>query len=702
MYLILLCQELANEEKDPFMRTAAGLAIKNTFVAKDSYKRNLLAQQWVGMDAAHKSQIKLLAMQSLKSKDSRVGTAAAQVVAAVAFIELPRREWPELIQVLVSNIAERSNGPNVAKASLEAIGFICEEIEPTVLEFQSNEILTAVIDGMQRTENAVRQSAVMALFNSLEFVGRNFENEAERNYIMKVVCEATQSKDDLVCISAFECLVKIMQLYYEKMAEYMRHGLFALTASSMGHENEQIALQAVEFWSTVCETEMEIEMAGDDSIPLFHFARAALNDILPTLLTLLTKQEHDCEEDWNLAMASATCIALLSQSIGDEIVAPIMNFVQSNLVQNNWHLREAALMAFGSCLEGPSFPVCEPYVKQALPMFVKMMKDSDEAVRDTNAWVIGRIVELAFEAIESSLFADVVHTMCEALKDIPRVATNAAWCLMNMALQIDAANPSNPLAPHFQPVVTSLLTAAERPDADSCNLRAASYQALADVISSSSSSSTPLIAELTKLMISKFESTFIMEKQVVGIEDSLRISDIQGHLCTILQNATKKLGKNIQPFSAKLMETYLHMFTTGKSSHIYEDVFLAVGALIMELEKDFIPFMNAFVPILYKALENYEEQQLISVSVGVVGDLCRAMQQDITPFCDEIMNRLLQCLQNPSLHRDAKPLVLSAFGDVAIAIGANFVKYLDISMMILSQAQAIQLSPVKFFNNISG
>lgn len=45
---------------------------------------------------------------------------------------------------------------------------------------------------------------------------------------MQVVCEATQNPSVPVQVGAFECLVKIMTLYYEKMAYYMERALFGV------------------------------------------------------------------------------------------------------------------------------------------------------------------------------------------------------------------------------------------------------------------------------------------------------------------------------------------------------------------------------------------------------------------------------------------------------------------------------------------
>lgn len=88
-------------------------------------------------------------------------------------------------------------------------GYICQEIDAEVLTEQSNPILTAIIHGLRSTEpsNHVRLAATQALLNSLEFTKANFEKENERNFIMEVVCEATQSTDMRISVAALQCLV---------------------------------------------------------------------------------------------------------------------------------------------------------------------------------------------------------------------------------------------------------------------------------------------------------------------------------------------------------------------------------------------------------------------------------------------------------------------------------------------------------------
>lgn len=123
---------------------------------------------------------------SAANRDAR--STSAQVVAAIAHIELPRHLWPDLIQVLLSNMQQEND--HLKQATLESIGYICEEIvlylslllltllqEAEVLTAQANAILTAVCKGMKENNNEVKLAACNALYNCLEFVRANFEKD---------------------------------------------------------------------------------------------------------------------------------------------------------------------------------------------------------------------------------------------------------------------------------------------------------------------------------------------------------------------------------------------------------------------------------------------------------------------------------------------------------------------------------------------
>lgn len=187
---------LCNHNNNPVSRAAAGLQLKNLLTAKDSDLRTQVQNRWLTVDPGIRDHVKRNVVCTLGTEASRP-SAAAQCVAYIAVIELPKGMWPDLIETLCNNVTNPASNESMREATLEAIGYVCQDTEPEVLVSQSNLILTAIVHGMRREEpnNNIKVAATTALLNSLEFTKANFERDAERNFIMQVVCEATQSED---------------------------------------------------------------------------------------------------------------------------------------------------------------------------------------------------------------------------------------------------------------------------------------------------------------------------------------------------------------------------------------------------------------------------------------------------------------------------------------------------------------------------
>lgn len=197
---------------------------------QDVVNQPALSDRWMALPEDVRKPLKHILLQTLGSPVHKAAFVSAQGVAAVAAIELPRGDWPELIGQLLEFVGNQEN-TGLRIATLQAVGYVCEVIQPQYLSARSNEILTAVVQGARKEEPStdVQAAAIHALYNSLEFIRDNFEREGERNYIMQVVCEATQSPSAAVQVGAFESLVRIMSLYYEHMEFYMERALFGVS-----------------------------------------------------------------------------------------------------------------------------------------------------------------------------------------------------------------------------------------------------------------------------------------------------------------------------------------------------------------------------------------------------------------------------------------------------------------------------------------
>ncbi|PQQ12670.1 importin subunit beta-1 [Prunus yedoensis var. nudiflora] len=263
-FLLSLSVELANNEKPTESRTLAGIVLKNSLDAKDAVTKEHLARQWMAIDISIISQIKDLLLRTLGSPVSEARHTSAQVIAKIASIDIPRKQWTGLIGSLLNNMTQRDSPAGLKQSTLETLGYVCEEISHQDLgQDEVNNVLTAVVQGMNLAENSpdVRLAATRALCNALEFAQTNFENEMERNYIMKMVCETALSKEVDIRQAAFECLASIASRYYVVLEPYMQ-ALFELTSNAVKGDEEAVALQAIQFWSSICDEEIELQEFG--------------------------------------------------------------------------------------------------------------------------------------------------------------------------------------------------------------------------------------------------------------------------------------------------------------------------------------------------------------------------------------------------------------------------------------------------------
>ena len=716
LYLSSLARELANESKQSEVRRLAGLILKNSIDSRSYQTKKSLQQKWLAqVDQNQRKEIKYMIFQTLSSPVQEIRHTAAQVVAKFAAAEIPAKQWPELIPQLQLNVSGAQSSTELKQATLETLGYVCEELSLSgeqgdefggMDQAAVNTMLTAIIQGMDKAEtnNEVRLAACNALSIALTFASENFSRQQERDYIMQVTCEATISPDQRIRHAAFEVLVGVAEEYYEYLEGYIS-AIYDLTVKVLHGDDPQIGLQAIEFWSSICEEEIGRKEAIEDGVQdvKYHqFIEKALGVLTPMLLEQLTKQEEGQDEDenaWNLAMAGGTCLNLIANLTGDQVVDGVMQYITQNIQQDNWRQKEAALFAFGAILEGPSRKKLAPLANEALPFLLNSMNDNNTHVKDTTAWTIGRVFEFVqspeYRLITQGNLGTTLAALTESLKDVPNVAGKACWSIQNLVTSLGDDDLLRPeLSPFFQPIVQALLVTAERPDAE-MKLKMECYEALNEIIRGASTETLVTVHQLIPVVLQKLGSTF--EAQVTSQDILEKQTDQQALLCGTLQVIIQRLGSeeaakgSLAQHSDNLMTAFLRVLA-NRSATVHEEAMLAVGALAHSVGKDFEKYMEALYPFVEVGLKNHEEFSVCQATVGVVGDICRALDEKLAQWCDNIVFLLLQDLQSSELHRAVKPPILSCFGDIALAVGPSFDKYLEFVLPMLQSATSLAMT----------
>jgi len=678
-----MCGELCDDAKPKITRQLAGLMIKNCLEAKDARLETERAKQWMGLPLKVRGSIKAGVVRGLNVALQEVRRACAQIIAQIARIELPQKQWPELIAGLMRNVTTRSNASVLVQASVEAIGYVCETVDPTYLiEKDINFVLTAIVDAMSRKDPQIALRGCIAMYDTLDFFQANFNRRKESDIIMKQICVNAQSSDAAVRQRAYQCVWKVAELYYDKLKPYMQE-LFRLTMKSVKEDPQPVALQALEFWFTVCDA--EADLLEFEPGKCANFIKMALNHLMPVVFSSLVKQEEDQDEDtWNMAKAGGTLLNLICHVVGNDIIKYVMQFVQAKHNSQNWRDREAAILAFGSIVTERTAETLRNSAMGFMPIVLNRLRtDPNRHVKDTAAWTLGQCCGYFAAKMSRAALDQVVSTLIGCLGMPPAIANNVCFACHNIAQSVEnegmADAPTNPLSPYFKTLIQKLLLCADRRDADECNVRTAAYEAINLIMMNGAQDSVALVKDLVPHICKKLSDSLN--------QGTTKESDVlQGLLCGVLQTAITKLGADVLPHSDLIMQQLLRVFSV-KNATAHEESFMAIGALANAIDSNFVKYVEAVHPFLKMGLRQHENAQICIVATTLVGDITRALEGKLPPaFSDEIVRLLLENLRSPSLARKCKPPILGVFGDIALACGGYFEKYMDVVMAMLRQA----------------
>jgi importin subunit beta-1 len=187
-HIFMLTSILAQRNLNPDIRRLASLLLKNCISAKEKKLRIEYGKRYLDQPNDLRSKIKNLLLSTLVTDEPSARRGASLVISKIAAIEIPVKQWPDIIQTLLS--ITQSWDPKFQQSGLETLGYICEDLSSErndhVLEdSEINLILTAVIQGMKDMESKTQLMSTRAFFNSIEFCRKNFEVENERDHILQ-------------------------------------------------------------------------------------------------------------------------------------------------------------------------------------------------------------------------------------------------------------------------------------------------------------------------------------------------------------------------------------------------------------------------------------------------------------------------------------------------------------------------------------
>ncbi|KAJ3447257.1 importin subunit beta-1 [Anaeramoeba flamelloides] len=750
LLMLLLAQELENEKKPIVSRQLAGIFLKNTFVSRDSKKKETLAKLWLQIEEEKRMEIKQLLVLAFKSTDRVARNTSAQVIGVLGSLEYKNNIWDTVFEDLILFTKENSSSQNsVKEAILCCLGYLCEELSDLEEIPNIKSVLQLIANSMANQGNSVeiQRAATKAFYNSLHFFRDAFKNKQDSDILLKSVINSANSEDLKVSKCAFECLVKIADLYYNSLKDHILV-IFDLTLIGMKSKHEEIILQSIEFWSSLCEEEEDIlfwkDMVQDDEENeeenqnqnrnknrnsnndndnnntdsksdsedsddseddsdseedkrIFqNYIKGAVEFLIPPLCELLTCQdefEEKWNEGWGVLKSATVCINLVAWLVESDIIEHVSEFIQTNLVAKECNYKEASILCLISILEIPKCKELTNLITYSLPFIIEYMDDENPKIRDSSSYAIGKLIEFHYDIIclDNDLFNEIIKNLIALLEDLPYISVNAAWSFTKLAENKNYSEFStSELSKYFIEIVDALFKAANREDGLTFNLRFQAYAAISSSFLCAAEDTLGAMYEALEPMVKRLEETCEME--ILSVSDEISQAQIQGSLCGVLQFLTIRLGERIMEYGERVMKCYIQIFKNNDTS-VHNEAMMAIGSLINALDEKFIIFLPDIHPYLIEGVNSYSQPKLCSLSITFIGDLFASLEKKITKeYHSEYMETLLEALHSEKCKQEMKPSIISVLGDIAISIKEEYVPYLNKVGEMLEEASNINIS----------
>ena len=682
-YLLDLSNELANSASPAKVRQLAGILVKN--LIQNLTNDPLLEKVWERADPNIKLQVRNSTLGTLASEEKDVRLIAAQTVASIACIDIPKGQWLELLGILITN---STNLNKIFKVSaIRTLGYICEGLpEGTVRKEQADSILTALATSLDHSETdlEVKKVALDSLRNSLKFIRANIANESERSLILNLLFGCCSDQSVEIRKESMMIICDLITYYYDYIDTNLIE-LGALTYNSIRSNDLDVSIFAIEFWNQAADEEANRLFMQDK--PCKNYISTAASTLVPLLLEKIHFFEQD-QDDWNLHKACATTLTSISLIIHDAILPLVGDYITNYIKSPDYKYKTSAAVIIGSVVEGVNNAGL--LINLTLTHLLELLSDNNSKVRETAAWSISKICEYHSKAlIESGIFNIIFQETIKALSDKPVIATHGCWTIVNLLKKGNVAQYLD--AEKANHILDSAIQAGLRPDANETGheFLIAVYSLINAIVEEIPDSLFHVVVAKANVFLGLLERSITDNSQVPA----------QGHICSVLQTLFGRAPPGSIDLS--LADRYVNsIITIFKHRHtVVEEGLQALGTLADNIGQRFCKYVELVIPFVEWCIES-TSPSLCKSGVITCGDFSRALQDQFTTWIPRLLPKLLLILSSEQQMFEVKVRVIDTLSDLASHCAKSLKPFLPDIFKYIESASELSLNLNLAVNNV--
>ncbi|XP_028113616.1 transportin-1-like isoform X7 [Camellia sinensis] len=662
---------LARAEGKPMeVRQAAGLLLKNN-----------LRAAFKSMASPCQQHIKSELLPCLGAADRHIRSTAGTIISELVQIG-GVFGWPELLHTLVQCLD--SNDLNHMEGAMDALSKICEDIPqvldsemPGLTERPINVFLPRLLQFFQSSHASLRKLSLGSVNQFIMLMPQVLYLSMDK-YLQGLFILANDPAADvrkLVC-AAFVQLIEVRPAFLEP---HLRNVIEYMLQVNKDPDDE-VSLEACEFWSAYCGTELPPEnlreflphlipillsnmvYADDDESLVVSEEDGSLpdrdQDLRPRFHSSRFHGSENAEDEdddvvniWNLRKCSAAALDILSNMFGDEILPTLMPIVQSRLSTTDdvaWKEREAAVLALGAIAEG-CINGLYPHLSEIVAFLTPRLDDKFPLIRSISCWTVSRfskfIIQEAAEELAPRLEIILQHLMCafgkyqrrnlQIVYDAIGTLADAVGGELNQPKYIDVMMP--PLIAKWQQLSNS--------DKDLFPLLEC-FTSIAQALGTGFSQfAQPVFQRCIDIIHSQYLAKINPVSSGVQYDREFIVCSLD-----LLSGLTEGLGSGIESLvTQSSLRDLLLQCCIDDAPDVRQSAFALLGDLARVCPIYLQPRLSEFLDVATKQLNTPKLKETIAVANNAcwaIGELAVKVREEISPIVMTLISCLVPILQH--------------------------------------------------------
>uniref|UniRef100_A0A8C2AZZ4 Transportin-1 n=1 Tax=Cyprinus carpio TaxID=7962 RepID=A0A8C2AZZ4_CYPCA len=381
------------------------------------------------------------------------------------------QNWPELLPKLC--LLLDSEDYNTCEGAFGALQKICEDsaeiLDSDMLDRPLNVMIPKFLQFFKHNSPKIRSHAIACVNQFI--ISRTQALMLHIDPFIENLFALAGDEEPEVRKNVCRALVMLLEVRLDRLLPHM-HNIIEYMLQRTQDQDENVALEACEFWLTLAEqpvckevlsghlpklipvlvngmkySEIDIillkgDVEEDEAIPdneqdirpRFHRSRTVAQqheggDSI--------EEEEDDEDDldddetisdWNLRKCSAAALDVLANVFRDDLLLHILPLLKELLFHQEWLIKESGILVLGAIAEGCMQGMI-PYLPELIPHLVQCLSDKKALVRSITCWTLSRyahwVVSQPPDIYLKPLMTELLKRILDSNKRVQEAACSA-------------------------------------------------------------------------------------------------------------------------------------------------------------------------------------------------------------------------------------------------------------------------------------